>query len=1347
MGQPAPPSAQAGPLDRPAVEGAMEVPERSSRFRILGELGRGGMGAVEKAVDTVSGREFALKRLLVSQRPDAANRKRIALFEREYHTLSQLRHPRIIEVFDYGVDELGPYYTMELLDGRDLSERMPVGWREMCRIGRDVASSLSILHARGIVHRDVTPGNIRCGDNGYAKLIDFGAMTPMGAAKETVGTAPFVAPEALQAGVLDGRADLFALGVTLYLSVSGRLPYAGRKLSQLLDAWRSPVTPLKALRPEIPDGFDALVMELLSLSPLGRPQHAGLVFDRLSAVGELSRDEALEVAGAYLSVPTLTGRTELLGRCRASLVKARHGRGRSLLVSSARGLGRSRLLDAIALEAKLLGAIVLRADSADAGEYGVVRQLSKGLLMARPQAQPTEATLTSLIAGTPHSCSRDRLVATLNTWLLECAAKWPIAVIVDDVHAVDEPSLAALGALASEPHKHALLVVCSTADDAPCRSPAALALLAESSHPMPLLPLTEAETRSLLASMFSDADNLDVLSAVLFDHGRGNPALTLEGAQALVDAAQLRYASGAWSIPTEAQALRAALPKDAGLAARFSKLSDDARALALVVALDAHDAIGTPDYAGLLDRSDAQNVHGVVRELARAHILTPGDLRCSLAYGGYREEIQACASPADQSAAHRRLASWFEAIDRPLAAAHHYTCAGDWESALALVAESCLGSETGDVALFEPTMVETIERLLAHCDALESAPPCLLALRCRFMKLCAERDEWARLLPHVRPALAGLEDRCGLSDYAALDELPAAERLSATVARAKARHADGAGGLSLVEALTELPGVAMTGATAAILALDLELAERLPSLVPLFPLSPAFALVERLCGGIVACCHGHIDRALDMIRGVHTELGAGDIAGLSETSQHLLLRFALGFVQAIEASMGRPEVLERAAPSTGRSPKIMARERYAYYVAIGDMEQATAARRRLERLEVAGGAQRTFPTSWETEYSNYALTDNLQGLKRCERQAMQVAEQMPNWAVRVELARVAQALCGASTEATLERAMALRARTVWGTSDGRYALFLCFEALLGLDRNEECRVLAQECVDRLGRPCDWFDAYEVFLARAEARLGMHEAARARAERYRDMYLASGVRGVLVGATYEGVARVALWTGDVALFRSSAELCAAEYRCGYNPALTARYERLIREAKAHQVSITDEVAQAAAFPERDPVSELVEAFSTHLSTCLDAGDRLRTVLALAVERSGATGGLLYVARSEGLRRVASQGFDRDPASLDLETESYWRAETEDSDLETETGFLTAEASALDSAINHGGQRLTPVLLCDGGKPAPCGCGVLVLAAPQDGALRHDQHVTAALTLLILQDEDVVRQPLV
>ena len=271
------------------------------------------MGAVYRVFDPVTQKSLALKRSLGN------DRRFLGMFEREYHTLRGLKHPSIIEVYDYGVDEQGAYYTMELLQGRDLGELAPLDYRSVCRYLRDVASSLGLLHARRMLHRDLSPRNVRVSDSGRCKLLDFGVLSGFGVPELVVGTPPFIPPESLHRLALDQRADLFALGAVAYSLLTGSHAYPARSLAVLSDVWRrTPPRPSELVAklgkpelPPIPVELDELVMSLLTLDPLGRPGSVAEVIDRLNRIGDLPADaEAVAVARSYLVGVQTVGRED-----------------------------------------------------------------------------------------------------------------------------------------------------------------------------------------------------------------------------------------------------------------------------------------------------------------------------------------------------------------------------------------------------------------------------------------------------------------------------------------------------------------------------------------------------------------------------------------------------------------------------------------------------------------------------------------------------------------------------------------------------------------------------------------------------------------------------------------------------------------------------------------------------------------------------------------------------------------------------------------------------------------------------------------------------------------------------
>ncbi|HEX3596407.1 MAG TPA: serine/threonine-protein kinase, partial [Polyangiaceae bacterium] len=353
----------------------------AAHYRFVGVLGRGGMAEVHEVIDTRTGRHVAMKRLFPQEDGEKRTKAR-QLFEREFQTLAQLSHPRIVEVYDYSIDDTGPYYTMELLSGGDLSQLVPMDHRRACRLAKDLCSALSLLHSRSMVHRDLSPRNVRCTADGLTKLIDFGAMAPVGRSRiGVIGTPAYTAPEVLNGQVLDARTDLYALGATLYYALTGHHAYPAKDFAGLPERWQFTCLEPSQYAPDVPPALDALVMELLRLDPLARPPSAFEVIARLCAIDGTDFDEQLVVARAYFSTPTLVGRGAALSGVERKIHRSEKGRGRAVVVSGPSGVGRSRFVEAVALQAKLRGTTVVVADANDSNDsdYGVVRALARRL--------------------------------------------------------------------------------------------------------------------------------------------------------------------------------------------------------------------------------------------------------------------------------------------------------------------------------------------------------------------------------------------------------------------------------------------------------------------------------------------------------------------------------------------------------------------------------------------------------------------------------------------------------------------------------------------------------------------------------------------------------------------------------------------------------------------------------------------------------------------------------------------------------------------------------------------------------------------------------------------------------
>ena len=249
---------------------------RLGAYEIVSRLGEGGMGAVYKGRETESGRFVAIK---VLNRRYADNAGFLTRFKRESTVGRELDHPHIVRTLGFGEDRGNHFIALELMEGDDLSRKLKAKKvfpeREALEIVRPVAAALQYAHERGLVHRDVKPSNIMFAADGTVKLSDFGLVksTDPEASHLTVtgvalGTPHYIAPEqALGGHDLDVRADLYALGATLYHLVTGRTPFAGATPLEVIQKHLSEkLTPPDELNPEVGDGCVALIEKLMAKS-------------------------------------------------------------------------------------------------------------------------------------------------------------------------------------------------------------------------------------------------------------------------------------------------------------------------------------------------------------------------------------------------------------------------------------------------------------------------------------------------------------------------------------------------------------------------------------------------------------------------------------------------------------------------------------------------------------------------------------------------------------------------------------------------------------------------------------------------------------------------------------------------------------------------------------------------------------------------------------------------------------------------------------------------------------------------------------------------------------------------
>jgi serine/threonine protein kinase len=253
------------------------------RYKIIGELGRGAMGAVYRAVDPLIEREVAIKTLLPNLPEDVMDEVR-ERFIREARSAGRLNHPNIVTIFDVGEHEGVAYIAMELLEGRSLQQILKdkerLTFPVIAELAAQVADALDVAQQFKIVHRDVKPANIMVGPSGRAKLTDFGvahldssSMTQTGAA---LGSPKYMSPEQVLGLPLDPRSDIFALGVVLHEMLTRRTPFERPNDTTVFPMMHriagEPHIPLRQVDPAIPQAFDHILTRALAKKPDQRYQ-------------------------------------------------------------------------------------------------------------------------------------------------------------------------------------------------------------------------------------------------------------------------------------------------------------------------------------------------------------------------------------------------------------------------------------------------------------------------------------------------------------------------------------------------------------------------------------------------------------------------------------------------------------------------------------------------------------------------------------------------------------------------------------------------------------------------------------------------------------------------------------------------------------------------------------------------------------------------------------------------------------------------------------------------------------------------------------------------------------------
>ncbi|MEB3328142.1 MAG: diguanylate cyclase [Candidatus Sericytochromatia bacterium] len=458
-----------------------------NRYQVLSRLGAGGMAVVYRVTDVTSGEDWALKVMSPDLAQDVAAQRR---FKAEHRVMAQLDHPGIPRVQGLGLTTEGlPCFAMELVTGESLETLpIPLSAASARALLGELLPIVAHLHQRGLVHGDLKVENLMRATDGRLRLMDYGLAGPPGNRPSGVeGTVTHLAPELIQRGRADQRADLYAIGVLLYRLLTGRFPHPGPSAADTLRQHvEATPTPPGRLVVDLPAELDSLVMRLLAKRPQDRPQSAGEVLRGLGLSAAEEDSLTVPLQGHFV------GRVELLRGLVAAAGEAVTGhRPRPVALVGSPGSGKTRVLDEVASQARLLDVpLVFGAASADGAPFSPWLDLSRDLLAVGRQVAPElvaplQQALTPFTGGDAGDAGDPgaRLWAALSRLVERVASGRGLVVLIDDWHLADPASQQLLSQLL----------------EATTRQPVAWLLASQEQpegpfqvHPLPWLTLVEA---------------------------------------------------------------------------------------------------------------------------------------------------------------------------------------------------------------------------------------------------------------------------------------------------------------------------------------------------------------------------------------------------------------------------------------------------------------------------------------------------------------------------------------------------------------------------------------------------------------------------------------------------------------------------------------------------------------------------------------------------------------------------------------------------------------------------------------------------------------------------------------
>ncbi len=460
------------------------IPVVGKRYLLHEQLGKGGMGAVYRATDRLTGQEVAVKRVYVptsnlrftSYSQDAnSDDLRLALAQ-EFRVMASLRHPNIASVLDYGFDDARqPYFAMELF--KDAQSLFRAAWKsdnDKANMLIQIMQALAYLHRRAIVHRDLKPGNILV-SRGQIKVLDFG-LSVTGEQIDPnsdliAGTVDYIAPEIFWGDPPSELSDLYAVGVIGYELFANKTPWTAEVVDSLVEEIVNKTPDMSAIpnRAVVP-----VLMRLLSKRPEQRYASAEEAIEALSAaMGQPVPAETTAIRESYLQAARFVGRETELSTLVGTLNQARNGRGSTWLIGGESGVGKTRLMDELRTQALVQGILVLRGRNTSEGHspYQMWRAVLRWLCLLTDLDSTELSVLKTLVpdldsllgqeiteaSSVNPLFAQERLLHVVESVFRR--QQQPILLLLEDLHLAGSESLNLLRRLNQFIHELPLMII------------------------------------------------------------------------------------------------------------------------------------------------------------------------------------------------------------------------------------------------------------------------------------------------------------------------------------------------------------------------------------------------------------------------------------------------------------------------------------------------------------------------------------------------------------------------------------------------------------------------------------------------------------------------------------------------------------------------------------------------------------------------------------------------------------------------------------------------------------------------------------------------------------------------